>query len=211
MPGFGVRCAQLIPVLVMGALVGPLPGPEASDAVVPPHADGPPPAHTGGFGEPTCLECHSDFGLNESGGRLTLDGPPTRYEPGRTYTISVVLESGEMVKAGFQLSARDPTGRQAGTFVATDPRAAVQSEGGVEYAHQTLTGSDADDPEVVRWRVAWTAPGGGVVHFHAAANSANGDDSPFGDLIYAVSATSEAPTSPGASQPSRWPDPRHLR
>jgi hypothetical protein len=44
-----------------------------------------------------------------------------------------------------------------------------------------------ESAEVARWTVEWVAPvDGGPVHFHAAANSGNGDNSPYGDLVYAV-------------------------
>ena len=49
----------------------------------------PPPAHTGGFGEPTCLQCHFDGALNEPGGELRVEGLPEAYMPGETYTLDV--------------------------------------------------------------------------------------------------------------------------
>jgi len=53
--------------------------------------DGPPVAHTGGFGEPTCQACHQGEPLNAPGGSLRIEGLPQRYEPGRAYTLTMVL------------------------------------------------------------------------------------------------------------------------
>src|SRR5690606_8758969 len=47
-----------------------------------PYPDRPPPAHTGGFGEPTCQQCHFDAPLNDPGGALYVEGLPERYTPG---------------------------------------------------------------------------------------------------------------------------------
>ena len=49
--------------------------------------DGPPIAHTGGFGEPTCRVCHQGQPLNAAGGTLRVEGLPGRYEAGRTYEL----------------------------------------------------------------------------------------------------------------------------
>jgi len=56
----------------------------AGDSTVPPnlvpngavHEEGPPPGHTGGFGEPTCQECHSEFDVNASSGALGVEDSP---------------------------------------------------------------------------------------------------------------------------------------
>src|SRR4029079_12138160 len=55
------------------------------------YREGPVPAVTGGFGEPTCLKCHFDNSLNESHGSLAVDGVPRIYIPGREYELKVVL------------------------------------------------------------------------------------------------------------------------
>jgi len=159
------------------------------------HADAPPTAHTGGFGEPTCQACHDEFEVNLPGGTLALLGLPDVYEPGRAYALTVRLESEEMVRAGFQLSARFASGRApgrpAGTLAPVDGRTAVTQDPvtAVPYAHHTRAGTPTPDPSVASWTLAWTAPdAGGEVVFHLAANSANGDDSPLGDLIYTATA-----------------------
>lgn len=157
--------------------------------------EGPPPAHTGGFGEPTCRQCHSDAGLNEPGGRLAIGGLPPAYVPGRTYELAVTLERAGMLRAGFQLSARfaagESSGRQAGVLSPTDARTAVVTDSvtHVSYLEHTLAGTALATPEAARWTFRWTAPAGsagrGAVVIHVTGNAANDDDSPLGDFIYA--------------------------
>ncbi len=166
----------------------------ASVAAVPRYKDGPPPGHTGGFGEPTCRTCHSDAGLNEPGGELSIRGAPATYEPGRTYDLEVVLRRAGMLRAGFQLAARYqgvgmvPGGARAGVLAPSDDRTAVvrDSATDVMYIEHTLPGT-AVSGGAASWRFHWTAPAvsGGVV-LHVAANAANDDDSPLGDFIYAT-------------------------
>ncbi|MEQ9570426.1 MAG: choice-of-anchor V domain-containing protein, partial [Longimicrobiales bacterium] len=111
------------------------------------------------------------------------------WEPGAEYVLTVVLRSEEMGAAGFQLSARTADGRPAGRFAALDDRVAVDESADRElptaYARHTRAGSRVDDPSITAWRVLWTAPPHATeVRFHGAANSGNGDNSPFGDLVY---------------------------
>lgn len=163
--------------------------------------DGPLPAYTGGFGEPTCRACHFDDELNVEGGTLTLGGIPAAYRPGERYRITVTLRRGEMKRGGFQLSARfaegASAGRRAGSLRAVDARTRVGegSPGGVQYASQVRPGIQLTAAGRIEWVIEWTAPGAaaGPVVFHAAGNAANGDESPLGDNIYTTSQTSRAP------------------
>ncbi|HYT84625.1 MAG TPA: choice-of-anchor V domain-containing protein [Gemmatimonadales bacterium] len=163
--------------------------------------EGPPPAHTGGFGEPTCRQCHSDAGLNEPGGRLAITGFPPGYQPGRTYELAVSLERAGMLRAGFQLAARfaagagGGAGTQAGALAPADGRTAVvfDSGTGISYIEHTLAGTalaprSGGEGGAARWTFRWTAPAdpGGAVVMHLTANAANDDDSPLGDFIYAT-------------------------
>lgn len=148
---------------------------------------GAPPGVTGGFGEPTCVQCHFDGELNAAGGSLAIDGLPERYTPGETYRLIVRLRHAEAAAAGFQLSARTADGAQAGVLAAPSHYAQVQAgSGGVQYAGHTEAGSAPTAPGVAEWTVEWTAPAAGAVTVHAAANAANGDRSQFGDHVYAA-------------------------
>jgi len=154
--------------------------------------DGPPVAHTGGFGEPTCRACHQDEPLNAPGGSLRVEGLPRRYEPGRAYMLTVVLRRSGMGRAGFELSTRvadgQEEGSQAGVLEARDARASVvpgPPPKPVQYAEQTREGCSVSGPET-RWVLRWQSPAAaaGDVLIHVAANAANYDDSPLGDFIY---------------------------
>jgi hypothetical protein len=163
--------------------------------------DGPPLAHTGGFGEPTCRQCHSDADLNEPGGgggvEVAIGGVPDGYAPNRTYELEVSLRRVGMLRGGFQLAARfaagDAAGRQAGVLAPDDGRTAVviDSITHVSYIGHTLAGTAiTTGASAARWTFHWTAPAQprGAVVFHVAANAANDDDSPLGDFIYTGSA-----------------------
>ena len=186
MPSCRIRLAHLSrsPAWTLGALA--LAG--ASLAAVPVFKTGPPPGHTGGFGEPTCRACHSDAGLNEPGGDLAIVGLPATYNAGRTYNLEVVLRHAGMLRAGYQLAARFADGTPAGALAPGDERSVViwDTVSHVGYIEHNLAGT-ALAGDAGRWIVRWTAPANarGVVVFNAAGNAANDDDSPLGDFIYA--------------------------
>lgn len=155
--------------------------------------DAPPPAHTGGFGEPTCQACHIGNELNAPGGDLRVTGVPDGYRPGDSYLITVVLRSTDMSAAGFQAAMRfDGSvrgGDQAGTIRGVDPRThiTVGDPAPVEYIHHLRPGTHPTSPSIMTWSFEWVAPQEPLpVVLHIAANSANGDDSPLGDLVYTL-------------------------
>lgn len=162
------------------------------------YIDGPPPAHTGGFGEPTCHACHFDGPVDDPAGGLALEDVPVAYEPGRGYLIRVVLTRPEMARGGFEMAARfaegERAGAAAGSLRGVDARVEVTrvDSSGVAYAHHTEAGSALANPGTAEWTVEWTAPDAvaGPVIFHVAANAANDDLSAFGDHIYTASAVS---------------------
>jgi len=144
-------------------------------------------AHSGGFGEPTCLTCHLEFPLNPEGATLALRGLPERFEPGQTYRLRVELAGEGMALGGFQAAARIADGSQAGVLQPVDARVKVTDTLGVQYARHSSQGVAVTAPDFVAWDLAWVAPAEGAeVLFHVAANSANGDDSPLGDWVLAI-------------------------
>jgi hypothetical protein len=174
------------------------------------NAEGPPPGHTGGFGEPTCRACHFDAPEEPEAGGLVLEGVPAAYEPGAEYPLTLVLRDPRLERAGFQLAARfagegtgagapggAKGGRQAGRLLASDPRVEVVEHGNprVLYARQTLEGAAPPARGEASWTVRWIAPeeAAGPVVFHAAANAANDDDSELGDAVHPAAARSESP------------------
>ncbi|MDX1674632.1 MAG: choice-of-anchor V domain-containing protein [Longimicrobiales bacterium] len=160
---------------------------------LPVYREGPPPAHTGGFGEPLCSECHFGTPVNSDAGSLTVRAPGT-YSPGASYSLEIVLRHSDMAAAGFQLAARvadgDDAGGQAGSLAGAGPRTAVtfDTATGIQYAHQTVAGAALERAGAARWTVEWTAPDRGVpVVLHAAGNAANDDASEFGDAVFSTS------------------------
>ncbi len=161
---------------------------------LPGYPDMPPLGHTGGFGEPTCTACHFEGEPNDPAGSLEITGVPAEYTPGATYTLTISLARPGLAVGGFQLAARFATGesagRPAGTLSAVDARVGVSRDDatGVSYAHHVAAGIVPEAPGSIRWQLEWTAPAeGGAVVFHAAANAADDDQSPFGDWIYTTS------------------------
>ena len=67
----------LFPALLIGAPVGAV------------YLDGPPPGHTGGFGEPTCAVCHFDVPEPDPAGGLVIEGVPEAFTPGERYLLTV--------------------------------------------------------------------------------------------------------------------------
>jgi hypothetical protein len=163
------------------------------------YPSGPPPAHTGGFGEPTCALCHFGAPVNAPGGRLTVDGVPGAYRAGERYRLTVCVEKPELAAGGFQLAARFADGAQAGSLRPVDGRAqVVAGRGGVQYAGHTEEGAASAGDARIAWEVEWTAPeaAAGPVSFHASANAANGDGSALGDFVYTLEHTSRTPAAP---------------
>lgn len=155
------------------------------------YPDAPPPATTGGFGEPTCVSCHFAPTAPDTAGSLAVEGLPRRYRPGHRYELTVALDRPGMKRAGFQLSARvaegPDCGTQAGRFEVFDPVVAVTAATSVQYVHQTSEGAMPDAQGRARWTFRWTAPEKPRrVVFHVAANAANGDDSALGDVVFAI-------------------------
>jgi hypothetical protein len=153
-----------------------------------PMREGPPTAHTGGFGEPTCHACHFQAPVNSGPGSLTLAGAPEAWEPGTAYPVTLRLDHEGMAIAGFQLAVRFEDGGQAGALETADPeRVRVVTFEGVRYALQTWDGADLHENGTAQWTLLWTAPhSGGAVTFHFVANAADDDDSPLGDIVYAA-------------------------
>ena len=152
-------------------------------------AASPPAGFTGGFGEASCLFCHTGNEVNAYGGEVRIAGLPEAYAPGEAYVLTVILEADETSTAGFQLTARFPggdrRGADAGSLESVDGRTARTDSAGTSYLHQSEAGFLPPHTRGSSWSLEWTAPGSGeTVAFHVAANSGNGDESPLGDLVY---------------------------
>jgi hypothetical protein len=157
-----------------------------------PYLDGPPPGTTGGFGEPTCAQCHYDVEHPDPAGQLEVRGFPESWRPGERYLLSVGLHRPGMGRGGFQLAIRFSSGEQAGTITSIDDRTSIETLHGISYAYQTVLGADLPTPGENVWKLEWRAPEPAAltVVLHAVGNAANNDDSQFGDHIYTYTASS---------------------
>jgi hypothetical protein len=158
--------------------------------------DGPPASVTGGFGEDSCLACHSGNPQNHAAGGLALTGFPERYMPGATYDLELTLSrQPALAAAGFQLAIRFADKTQAGTIrVPTEDEARIGllDERGVQFAHHLLAETVPAATETVRWKLSWIAPGAtGPVTLHAAAVAGDGDESQAGDYVYTLEIAAE--------------------
>lgn len=154
------------------------------------YSNGPPPGHTGGFGEPTCRACHAGAEFAPVGA-LRLDLPSV-CAAGARYQVGVTLRDSSLRSGGFQLAARfaegERSGEQAGTLRATDGRVAIAvGPRDVLYAQHTKEGSTVV-ADSATWTLEWVAParaaGEAHIAFHVAANVANDDASELGDVIH---------------------------
>lgn len=158
------------------------------------------PAHTGGFGEMTCQQCHWENPLNDPSGRIALTGIPDTYTPGTQYLITITLARPDLMRAGFQMSAREGginmnAGTDAGVLRPTDELTTTVRGGPgntVTYVQHTEAGTKLTTPGTATWTVEWTAPDlpDVPVVFNVAANAASDDASPLGDFIYTAMAAS---------------------
>lgn len=167
------------------------------------HSGGPRPAFTGGFQEATCTRCHTTYPVDAGrrlGGAFAVEGVPARYEPGRTYLLTVRISHPGQVRWGFQLAVRyaDSQG-QAGVLAPVDAHAQLKEASGIQYAEHTERGTREDHVDgPVEFLVNWTAPEApGTVVFNAAGNAADGSGDPLGDYIYTAGAFSRAEVPEG--------------
>jgi hypothetical protein len=173
--------------LLLGFVVTSDPPQPKSPAAYPEHLTG---AFTGGFGEETCRSCHFDYDLNPDGGRLKVTGLESTIESGEVVKISIEASREEMGKAGFQLTAHFADGRQAGSFRLEKNERVTLTDNvsdSVQYVQHSAEGTEPTEEGINNWSIQWKAPEqvSSPIIFNIAANAGNGDQSEFGDFIYA--------------------------
>jgi hypothetical protein len=127
-----------------------------------------------------CSSCHFDS-PPPTAEALRIEGLPERIEPGRTYSLTLVLSDPALRNAGFMLSVTsqdDPAGELRAADAGTETQGAL--------ARQTRAGSVPMKPGSSRWQLDWTAPASldSPVVFDLWANAGNDDLSPFGDTLH---------------------------
>ena len=167
------------------------------------YSHGPLPKLTAGFSEQTCLMCHSGHQLNEGralGGVFQIDGVPTTYASGQSYSIKILIGQLKQKRWGFELSARfADSGKQAGRVVPADNLTQVKEDGGIQYIEHTAEGTRAGLANgLAEFRFNWVAPdpSSGTVLFNAAGNAADNSNDPTGDFVYTAGAWSGGSDNP---------------
>ena len=145
-----------------------------------------PPADRSGVSGVTCSTsgCHNDLPANAGGGSVSITGLPAEWTPGVRYPLQVSVSHSGASLYGFQMTAVDSTGAQAGGF-AIGIGTAIQSGsvGGKTIEHMQHSSASPNNT----FSCSWTAPetsSTGAVRFNVAANAANGNFNQFGDFIY---------------------------
>jgi hypothetical protein len=157
------------------------------------HSAGPSPGYTGAPGEFTCRQCHSTNPLNDGVGTLTIEGVPTNYSPGASYTITVRLQHPDRRRWGFQLTALTGALDPGGSFTITDAtHTQIKTDEGRSYVEHRTAGTYAGTANGASWSVRWTAPAvdSGPIDFYACGNAANNNGASTGDNIYSTFVTS---------------------
>jgi hypothetical protein len=168
---------------------------------------GPLPRHTAGFGEQSCIHCHSSFKLNEGrniGGVFEVRGVPVTYERGQSYPITVIIGQPGQSRWGFEMSVRHiSSARQAGQLIPIDVTTQVKEAAGIQYLEHTSVGTrEGTINGPVEFHFNWVAPNSarGPVLFNAAGNAADAGGTPAGDYIYTAGAYSGTPAIAGKTQ-----------
>lgn len=164
---------------------------------------GPAPSHSGAPNEQTCRACHTSFPLNSGNGGVVVSGLPANYLPNQQIPVTVTLTHVGAILYGFQLTAVDTQGRQAGELILPNqfPAPLQLTQGVVQgnprtYIMHTAETLLPNQPNTRTWTFTWRAPAArvGRVSFYAAGNAANNSGDTRGDHIYASSASVRAGT-----------------
>jgi hypothetical protein len=173
------------------------------------YSSGPPTLRTGAPGEVTCAICHNSFSLNSGPGTLSITGLPPNYSPNQELTLTLTIAQPNRDLFGFQLTALDESGRQAGTIVVTDDLRTQlvvdQVDGKLrQYLSHTFPGTVPMVVDQGNWAFKWRAPATsiGKVTFYVAGNAANGNGGSSGDYIYTYSVSTLPPLVLAALNPA---------
>lgn len=164
-------------------------------------SSGPPFGYTGAPVENNCADCHGSFPVNSGEGLVEILGIPQNYKPGQQYTVSVKVSQEDAILYGFEVTAINRLGSQAGTLAVTNATRTQFDEGPVgpnnlwrQYIFHTSTGTIPKGFGSNTWSFTWTAPAQkiGKIDFYAAGNGANSNGNSGGDYIYTTSSSTLA-------------------
>ncbi|MBK8303847.1 MAG: hypothetical protein IPK98_10770 [Chloracidobacterium sp.] len=119
-------------------------------------SSGPPFGYSGAPVENSCTDCHGSFPVNSGSGTVEILGIPHDYKPGQQYTVSVKVSQEDAILYGFEVTAINRLGTQAGTLAVTNATRTQFDEGPVgpnnlwrQYIFHTL---DRDYPKRFRFK-----------------------------------------------------------
>lgn len=141
-----------------------------------------------------CVRCHDTYAENSGDGSMLVEGLPSEYTPGQTYTISVTLEDPGSLDWGYEFVITDDLGNQAGLMVNPDANSQIRTSNGRDFASHKNGGTfEGTLHGPVTWQVDWTAPaaGAGRVTLYAAGIAADDGDDTGGDYVYGYALASQ--------------------
>ncbi|MCB2198514.1 T9SS type A sorting domain-containing protein [bacterium] len=155
------------------------------------YVGGAPPAYAGN--PPAmmdCTSCHSSFELNSGPGGTALLQIPAAYQGSHLYSGQVLIGHTGATSWGYEITAVDSEGNQAGVFYTTPSQApytqALYTDGdSLDFLTHTEAGSYPGQTFGV-WNFDWFSPPGstGPVTFYFASLAADGDGTDAGDYVY---------------------------
>lgn len=167
------------------------------------HQTGADPGFSGAPRDSNCTACHGGK-PNTGAGKVALSfAGGTTYIPGQKQRVTVSISDPAARRWGFEVSPRlvsDASNKSIGTMASMDTNTQVlPSAGSLQWITHTLAGTRLGTTGSITFEFDWTAPDSNVgdIDFYAAANSANGNSQPTGDLIYTVNARLTAAAATG--------------
>lgn len=152
------------------------------------YSSGPPPGRSGAPGELNCSNgsCHNSFAANSGNASPLISStvPPSGYEPGETYSVTVSIAEQGITRFGFQALPFNPEGESGTVTITNSDRTKTLTNAGRTYVEHTSSGIDATDSTA--WSFDWQAPGpgNGPVTVYASLMASNANGNRQGDYVY---------------------------
>ena len=116
----------------------------------------------------------------------TSKQPVTSYQLGKKYIVKIELTYPTLVACGFESTIETGSKLHVGTMAAYTKCQIVRNSYNSAAAYATHINSSRVSAHYGMWQYYWTAPttGNADVIIYAAGNSANGDQTDYGDTIF---------------------------
>lgn len=135
-----------------------------------------------------CTNCHNGVANSDTKGtiNLSVEGNPTQYNPGQTYTINVTINYTGKNRFGFALNAR-----KQGVLYNTKGSFVPETGTGVSFSNYvTHQPSSINSSNTKTWKIKWTAPStNDTIVFYASGLASNNNGTTTGDITYTTSKT----------------------